>query len=166
MAHSVDQSDDGGFLFRAYRLHPMEMYLLQTEAETIGSSKSMVQEICSGKILGGNGTDVCYAISQTPDGGSIVAGISTSLDGIISGNHGEEDYWIIKLDASGNVSWQQMLVEARQMIRKASSSTSDGGYILSGYSYSNDGDLSRNQGSSDFWVVKLEEVSTRRKCLF
>ena len=60
----------------------------------------------------------------------------------------------------GNKCW----VEARQMIRKASP-TSDGGYILSGYSYSNDGDLSRNQGSS-FWVVKLEEVSTAGSVYF
>ena len=33
--------------------------------------------------------------------------------------------------------------------------TTDGGYILTGESASNDGDVTGNHGSSDCWVVKL-----------
>ncbi|MCK9236454.1 MAG: T9SS type A sorting domain-containing protein, partial [Acholeplasmataceae bacterium] len=29
------------------------------------------------------------------------------------------------------------------------------GYIVAGYSYSNDGDVSGNHGNSDYWIVKL-----------
>ena len=167
MAHSVDQSNDGGFLISGISSSSNG----DVSAANGGRDYWVIKIDSSGnllweKSLGGNGTDVCYAISQTPDGGSIVAGISTSLDGIISGNHGEEDYWIIKLDASGNVSWQQMLGGSSTDDPKSIQPTSDGGYILSGYSYSNDGDLSRNQGSSDFWVVKLEEVSTAGSVYF
>ena len=53
------------FLFRAYRPHPMEIYLLQTERDywviKIDGSGNLLWE----KSLGGNGTDVCYTISQT-----------------------------------------------------------------------------------------------------
>lgn len=34
--------------------------------------------------------------------------------------------------------------------------TIDGGYIVAGYSYSNDGDVSSNIGGSDVWVAKLD----------
>ena len=33
--------------------------------------------------------------------------------------------------------------------------TSDGGYIVGGWSESNDGDVSGNNGSYDYWIVKL-----------
>ncbi len=36
--------------------------------------------------------------------------------------------------------------------------TSDGGYIVAGYTKSNNGDVSGNHGWMDFWVVKLEPV--------
>ena len=44
---------------------------------------------------------------------------------------------------------------------------SDGGYILSGYSESNDGDVSGNHGLVDSWVVKLNTTGTIvwQKCL-
>ena len=38
-----------------------------------------------------------YAIQQTADEGYIVAGDSYSTNGDVTGNHGDEDYWIVKL---------------------------------------------------------------------
>ena len=45
----------------------------------------------------GNDIDTAYSIQQTNDGGYIVAGYTDSNDGDVSGNHGEADYWIVKL---------------------------------------------------------------------
>ena len=36
----------------------------------------------------------------------------------------------------------------------------DGGYIVSGYSSSNDGDLTLNHGDYDCWVVKLNSIGS------
>ena len=38
--------------------------------------------------------------------------------------------------------------------------TKEGGFIVCGYSYSNNGDASGNHGESDFWIVKLSANST------
>ena len=47
--------------------------------------------------LGGSNNEIANSIKQTADGGYIVGGYSNSNDGNISGNHGSDDYWIVKL---------------------------------------------------------------------
>ena len=54
------------------------------------------------KSLGGSFIEKAYSIQQTNDGGYIVAGYSDSNNGDITVNHGGYDYWIVKLDSSGN----------------------------------------------------------------
>ncbi|MCD6531373.1 T9SS C-terminal target domain-containing protein, partial [bacterium] len=49
--------------------------------------------------LGGSYRDHAYSIQQTADGGFIVAGESVSNDGDVSGNHGDGDYWVVKLNS-------------------------------------------------------------------
>ena len=36
-----------------------------------------------------------------------MAGISASTDGDVTGNHGNNDYWIVKLNSTGNIQWQK-----------------------------------------------------------
>ena len=108
------------------------------------------------RSLGGSSSDEAYSIHQTSDGGYIVAGGSQSNDGDVSGNHGEEDYWVVKLDTSGSIEWELSLggsdVDRAHFIHQ----TNDCGYIVAGYSWSNDGDVSGNHGYADSWVVKLD----------
>ncbi|RKZ25341.1 hypothetical protein DRQ29_06495, partial [bacterium] len=61
------------------------------------------------RSLGGSGNDEAFSIQQTTDGGFIVAGESPSNDGDVSGNHGERDYWVVKLNSSGDIVWQKWL---------------------------------------------------------
>ena len=49
------------------------------------------------KCLGGSGYDGAESIRQTGDGGYIVAGYTESNDGDVSGNHGNDDVWVVKL---------------------------------------------------------------------
>ncbi|MDG2152402.1 MAG: T9SS type A sorting domain-containing protein [Crocinitomicaceae bacterium] len=161
VAHCIKQTNDGGFLVSGIS----------------SSSDGDVTDVSGGrdywiikidptgnliwqKAMGGDDTDVAYSIDETDDGGAIVAGFSTSTNGDVSGNHGDSDYWIIKLDNSGNYIWQQSLGGSGTDEPSSIQQTPDGGFIIAGYSYSEDGDLTRNRGSADYWVVKLEEVST------
>ena len=51
------------------------------------------------KSLGGSGDDIANSITQTSDGGYIVAGSASSNDGDVSFNHGStafSDMWIVK----------------------------------------------------------------------
>lgn len=108
------------------------------------------------KSLGGSGTETAYSIQQTSDGGYIVAGSSNSKNGDVTGNHGNMDVWIIKLDTNGSLEWQKSLGGSGYDYANSIRQTSDGGYIMAGYSNSNDGDVTSSQGSYDSWIVKLD----------
>jgi len=110
------------------------------------------------KSLGGSGDDFAYQIRQTSDGGYIVAGVSSSTNGDVTENHGNEDYWIIKLNSSGVLMWQKSLGGSGTDVAYSIQQTSDGGFIVAGYSGSNDSDVTGNNGSDDYWIVKLSPV--------
>lgn len=110
------------------------------------------------KCLGGSGNDNVYAIIQTTDGGYIVAGNSFSTNGDVTGNHGADDYWVVKTDSVGSIQWKKSLGgsgfdEAYSIIQ-----TMDGGYAVAGFSNSTNGDVTGNHGSSDYWIVKLSST--------
>jgi len=106
---------------------------------------------------GGSGYDYAYSIQQTLDGGYIVAGRSSSNDGDVSGNNGGWDYWILKLDGTGNVQWEQNYGGSLDDGAFSIQQTLDGGYIVAGGSESNDGDVSENNGdAADYWILKLD----------
>lgn len=113
------------------------------------------------KTFGGSSFENAYAIQQTTDGGYIVAGAATSNDGDVTGHHGSStssfDYWIVKLDASGNIQWQKVYGGSNNDFANAIQQTSDGGYIIAGASNSNDIDVTGNHGNYDYWIVKLDD---------
>lgn len=110
------------------------------------------------KCLGGSSDDYLKSIQNTSDGGYIVAGSSNSNNGDVSGNHGSHDFWIVKLNDTGNLQWQKSLGGSDFEMAYSVQQTTDGGYIIAGSSNSNDGDVSGNHGSNDFWIVKLDNT--------
>lgn len=111
------------------------------------------------KSFGGTGRDEAAFIQQTLDEGFIVGGHSNSNDGDVAGNHGFDDYWIVKLDSSGNLQWQKSFGGSGVDRATSIEQTIDEGYIVGGYSNSNDGDVTGYHGysGSDYWVVKLDK---------
>src|SRR5690606_15934938 len=101
------------------------------------------------------GDDIAYSIQQTFDGGYILAGESNSTDWDVTGNHGGFDYWVVKISDQGSIQWQNSLGGSGNDRANSIIQTTDGGYIVTGYSNSTDGDVSGNHGGVDFWVVKL-----------
>lgn len=112
------------------------------------------------KNLGGSGTDEATSIVALADGSCVVVGSTTSADGDVAGNHGGSDYFIIKLDAAGNVLWKRVLGGSGTDIASGIVSTPGGGYAIAGYSSSTDGNVSGNRGSNDFWIVWLDANGT------
>jgi len=120
------------------------------------------------KCLGGSSTDRAFSIQQTNDGGYIVAGISYSADGDVYGSHGDEDAWVVKLDAEGYILWTNCLGGIDDDGVGSIWETSDGGYVVAGLTGSTDGDVNGNHGGyADAWVVKLDAVGDTlwTKCL-
>lgn len=119
------------------------------------------------KTFGGSGDDQLFTTLQTPDGGYLLGGNSSSG---ISGerteaSQGSFDYWILKLNSSGNIQWQKAFGGSGSDNLRIMRRTSDGGYILGGYSTSSiSGDKTENSrgGSTygDFWIIKLGRCDT------
>ena len=112
------------------------------------------------KCLGGTKREYLYSIIQTSDGGYMVSGWSASNDGDVSGNHGGEDIWVLKLNATGAIQWQKCLGGSQNERLRSIQQTADGGYILSSTTTSNDGDVSGNNGLTDIWIVKLNSAGS------
>lgn len=119
------------------------------------------------KCLGGSAADQLFSIKQTSDSGYVACGTTYSNDGDVSGNHGDADVWVVKLDANGNIQWQKCLGGLGGDYGASVVQTTDGGYIAGGTTYSYDGDVSGNHGGGDFWVVKLDASGNIQwqKCL-
>lgn len=110
------------------------------------------------KILGGNGNDYGYTILKTADGGHLVGGrTSSNNNGDVPTNHGGLDALVIKIDAAGAVQWKKNFGGNSDEVANAMAATNDGGYVVTGYTISNNnGDVPANQGGVDFWVIKLD----------
>src|SRR5258706_546470 len=122
------------------------------------------------KCFGGTGWDDAYSVQQTTDGGYIVVGSTSSNDGDVTGNHGAFDFWIVRLKNSGTIQWHKCLGGTLNDGATSVQETSDGGYIVEGYTGSNDGDVTGNHdttGYSDYWLVKLDGsgIIQWQKCL-
>ncbi|MFQ5586964.1 MAG: hypothetical protein ACE5GF_09115, partial [Thermodesulfobacteriota bacterium] len=97
---------------------------------------------------GSSREDVDVAIQQTADGGYIVGGHTQSFGRVF------DDFWILKLDPIGNVTWQKTYGGTEDdRVTSIQQTTPDGGYIVAGWTKSfGAGPL----GASDFWVLKLD----------
>jgi uncharacterized delta-60 repeat protein len=112
------------------------------------------------KCLGGTAYDWAYSIQLTPDGGYIMAGYTQSTNGDVTGNHGNDDAWVVKLSSTGSLQWQKCLGGTAHDCAYSIQPTPDGGYIVAGETQSNDGDVTGNHGWSDAWVAKLSSTGS------
>jgi hypothetical protein len=119
------------------------------------------------KSYGGNQDDNGRAIALSSDGGYIVVGetFSTPLNPPfnhdVTFNHGAKDGWVVKISVTGVKEWQKSyggssFDEFDDVIQ-----TTDGGYIMIGYTTSHDGDVLNNiNTNSSYWVVKINSTGT------
>ncbi len=158
-ANSVQQTADGGYVVTGYTN--------SNDGDVTGNHGSYdywVVKLSSlgaiqwQKTLGGPNSDQATSIQQTTDGGYIVAGESYSTTGQVTGNHGGGDYWLVKLDGSGNMQWQKSYGGSDWEVALDVKQTADGGYVVAGRSGSGDGDITNQRGTVDYWVVKTDSL--------
>lgn len=110
------------------------------------------------KVYGGAGSDQLGSVQPTSDNGYIVAGSSNSGKGgdKTEAAKGYGDFWILKLDPSGNKQWDKTVGGPGGEGDACISQTADKGYILGGITSGvAGGDKSENSTGADYWVVKL-----------
>jgi len=158
-ARSVQQTTDGGYLI----VGTTSSNDGDVSASNGGSDFWFVKLNSAGSLvwqitLGGTGHETAWSGQETTDGGYIAAGNTFSNDGDVGGNHGQSDFWVVKLDQIGNLDWQNTLGGTGSDGAHSIKQTLDGGYIVTGFSNSTDGDVTGNHGNLDYWVVKLDQI--------
>ncbi|MBK8614686.1 MAG: gliding motility-associated C-terminal domain-containing protein [Flavobacteriales bacterium] len=106
------------------------------------------------RAYGGSAYEQCYIFSADQNN-LVLSGVTNSTDGPMADNHGDLDLWIGELPQSGAAQWQRCLGGSAYDRGILRTRTADGGYMIVGYTDSNDGDVSGNHGGRDMWVVKL-----------
>ncbi len=157
-ANSIQQTADGGYIVAGNTESndgDVSGYHGQVDGWIVKLDRS--GNIQWQKSLGGSEDELAWSIQQTIEGGYIVSASTSSNDGDVSGNHGESDSWIVKLDGSGTIQWQKCLGGSEWENPYSIQQTTDGGYIVAGSTKSNDGDVSGYHGQVDGWIVKLDE---------
>lgn len=109
------------------------------------------------KIYGGGDVDEGFSILRNSQGLLIVAE-TASDDFDVTGNHGQNDFWLVQCDTSGNLLWQECYGGSTSDIASDGIITPDGGYLLIGRSNSNSGMITGNQGDYDMWVMKTDSM--------
>ncbi len=121
------------------------------------------------KDFGGIGNDIPYSMENTIDDGYVIAGTSTTgINGDKTqpnwdNSNSTSDYWIVKLDAYGNIHWNRDYGGTLNEARVGNISlTHDGGYVVVGVSYSeiSGNKTENNLGIEQIWVVKTDSPGT------
>jgi hypothetical protein len=133
-ASTIQETPDGGFIVAGYTTPG---FLSSEDRDYLVLKLDPWGNIEWQRAYGDISTDDwATSLSQTDDGGYVVAGVSELLDG------GYSDYWILRLEASGDIMWQRRYGGPGSDEAKSIVSTADGGFIVAGYSWPFGGDYS------------------------
>jgi len=136
---SIQLTSDGGYIFVGSSPNPSGVggHDLRLVKIDINGNEEWNQ------TYGWDGSEFGESIQQTSDGGYIITGFSNSYDPAC-------DLWLIKTDSNGNQEWNQMYGGINSEFGKSVKQTSDGGYIITGYTNS------FGNGSDDLWLIKTD----------
>lgn len=135
--YSVSQTPDGG-------------YIVTGETHSFGGGYQMfvIKTDSSGredwyKSMGGIGTERAYEVDVTSDGGFVLAGFTDSEGA------GNDDFWVVRLNALGGVEWQETYGGSGMERAYSVQQVTDGGYVVLGNTDS------KGNGRSDIWILRL-----------
>jgi uncharacterized delta-60 repeat protein len=146
-ASSVQQTSDGGYIVagwtKSFGAGGYDIFLIKTDANG---------NIRWAKTYGGTGWDEASSVQQTSNGGYIVAGYTESFGA------GSADLFLIKTNVNGNIQWAKTYGGTNKDGDSSVQQTSDGGYIVAGYTYS------FSAGDDDIFLIKTDAKGNIGSC--
>jgi hypothetical protein len=107
------------------------------------------------KTFGGSSFDAGRAIFPSQNSGFLIAGNSRSANSDFI-NQGQNDAWILKINAAGNLIWQEFLGGSENDFLNDIIELSNNNIITVGESNSNNGNVVKNNGFNDGLIIKLK----------
>ena len=152
MGYDIVEGENGGFFVAA----STSSYDGDVIDHIGGDDIWIIKADSSGNIIwshcyGGLSEDRPRSISKTSDGGLLVCGKSTSN----IAHPFPYDCIVVKLDSLGHQEWLKYLGGSQWDEAHSAIETLDYDFLVTGFTESNDGDVSFNHGRKDLWVVKL-----------
>jgi hypothetical protein len=120
------------------------------------------------KCYGGTRNEYANRVFRTGDGGFIVFGETGSFDGDVTGNHSVgppyTDIWVIKINSTGDLLWQQCFGgNGSERLWAGVVDNGDGSYVIASTIYDyNSGQVEcpTTNGSDQVWLIKITDTTT------
>jgi hypothetical protein len=145
---SMQKTPDGGYVLFGWTrsfgegADEGDMYLIKTDE---------LGNVIWEQTFGGDGWEDGYSVAATDDGGYVMLGSTKSFGA------GGADMYLIKVDAGGNKLWEKTFGGPKDENARDVKQTSDGGYILIGYT------KSFGAGMADMYAVKTDKDGNEMK---
>lgn len=153
------ESPDGSYTILGYTTsNDMDVPNFYGVADVLVIKTDEYGEVLWSKNYGGSQIDQATSILQTSSGNYLIAAVTNSNDGDITGHISEFDFWALQLNPLGDILWQKPLGGTQNEIPYATLINNQNQWVLAGQTDSNDVDVSGNHGGVDFWMVVLDNV--------
>ena len=141
---SISELSGGGYIIaggtNSFGSGETDVYVIEIDANGVIQWTS---------TYGGSGFDYGYSVQQTADNGYVIAGYTYSFGG------GDANAYLIKTNNLGVQTWARVFGGNNDDELNSVQQTSDGGYIVTGYS------KSFGSGMKDVFVVKTNSVGDK-----
>ncbi len=163
VTQSIVKTNDGGYAILGYtQSNDEDITTKNNEGFDFWVMKFSSEDILIwSKTFGGSDDDRGADIITTNDGGFALLGYSKSSDGNVTSNAGSQDFWLIKISADGNLSWQKNFGYPGADYGTTLLQTDDNGYLITGVldvtasgGEGNSKSTQRHAGG-DIWAIKL-----------
>lgn len=147
-AMSILSDGDGSYIISGYTTAGASKDGMITRIDGNGT-------ILWAKTYGGSDEDQFTSAIRVTDG-VVLTGYTKSGNGEMQRNRGNFDGWVMKVDFGGNKKWSANFGGNNEDYLQSIAPTTDGGFIVAGYSKSTDGDIPVNKGGYDEWLIKID----------
>jgi hypothetical protein len=157
VVYSIVGTQDGGYLIAGMSNSHNNDFI-----ENYGSGDGRILKLdVNGNLewtknYGGSSQDVIKSIISNGDGTYTMAGSTSSSDYDLTENNGIWDFWVFQINAMGEIIWSKNFGGSQSDFAEEVIATQDGGFLVGGYTDSQDFDVLHNFGETDYWVVKID----------